>query len=191
MDGSSAVVNFIHMEDGSKEDYELLDRYEHAFKEGAVDRVLAHLDLLRGSMGGYRISRYDHCLQSATLAMRDGASEEIVVAALLHDIGDMLSPENHSEVAAAILKPFVREETHWIVRHHGLFQEYYYAHHLGRDRNARDLYRDNKHYDACRDFCARYDQNAFDPDYDTLPIETFEPMVRRVFARPPFEYFHK
>jgi len=182
------TVNFSRMADGSAEEYRFLDRIEHRFVEHTADRVLAHLQQLRGSLGGYRIDRYQHSLQSATRAYRDGASEELVVAALLHDIGDMLAPNNHGELAAAILRPYVSDRTYWIVKHHGIFQAYYYVHHLGGDRNARDRYVDHPCYQATVDFCERWDQTSFDPDFETLSIQIFEPMVRRIFAREPFAY---
>ena len=180
------TVGFTSMAEGTREDYELLEQLEVKFAEGATDRVLAQLRGLEGSLSGYQIDRLEHSLQSATRAHRDGAEEEMVVAALLHDIGDLLSPNNHSELAAAVLRPYVSERTYWIVRHHGLFQSYYYAHHTGGDRNARDAYRDHPWYQDTVDFCHRWDQSSFDPDYESLPLEFFEPMVRRVFAREPF-----
>jgi len=176
------------MADGNAEEYRFLERIEEGFRWQIADRVLAHLELLRGSLGGYRIDRYQHSLQSATRAYRDGASEELVVAALLHDIGDMLATCNHGEMAAAVLRPYVSESTCWIIKHHGIFQAYYYAHHLGGDRDARERYVDHPCYQATVDFCERWDQSSFDPDYETLSIEIFEPMVRRVFARQPFAY---
>ena len=180
------TVGFTSMAEGTREDYELLEQLEVKFAEGATDRVLAQLRGLEGSLSGYQIDRLEHSLQSATRAHRDGAEEEMVVAALLHDIGDLLSPNNHSELAAAVLRPYVSERTYWIVRHHGLFQSYYYAHHTGGDRNARDAYRDHPWYQDTVDFCHRWDQSSFDPNYESLPLEFFEPMVRRVFAREPF-----
>ncbi|MDE2944329.1 MAG: peptidase [Gemmatimonadota bacterium] len=179
-------MSFTRMEDGTREDYELLARLEDEFAADTADRVLAHLRELSGSVGGYHVDRLEHSLQSATRAHRDGADEEMVVAALLHDIDDLLAPHSHGELAALLLRPFVTERTHWIVRHHGLFQLVYYAHHLGRDRNARDRYRDHPWYQDAVDFCHRWDQCAFDPDYESLPLEFFEPMVRRIFAREPF-----
>jgi predicted HD phosphohydrolase len=177
-------VDFIRMADGTREEYRFLVGLEERHVAGTADRVLAHLNLLAGSVGGYKIDRLQHCLQTASLAERDGAPEEMVVAALLHDIGDMLAPENHSEFAAAMLKPYVSEETHWVVAHHGVFQGYYYYHHLDLDRDARERYRGHPHFQACADFCERWDQAAFDPDYDTAPLGYFEPMVRRIFERP-------
>ena len=112
--------------------------------------------------------------------------EEMVVAALLHDIGDELAPMNHSEYAASILKPYVSEKTHWIIEKHGEFQAYYYAHHLGGNRNKRDKYKGHKYYDACVKFCEKYDQCSFDPNYKSYPLEKFEPMVRNIFARKPY-----
>ncbi|NQV46811.1 MAG: HD domain-containing protein [Rhodospirillaceae bacterium] len=176
-------VSWTRMEDGTQEDWDLLSRLEHKANADVVDRVLTHLKLLDVDWGGYRINRYQHSLQSATMAERDGADDEMVVAALLHDIGDIISPYNHSEFAAALVRPYVSEKVYWIVKHHGLFQSYYYNEYIGGDRNSRDRFKDHPHYQACVDFCANYDQNAFDPDYDTLPLEHFEPAVRRVFDR--------
>lgn len=180
------TVDFIHMEDGTQEEYKFLDGFEREYCAGTADRVLAQLASLEDSISGYKVTRLGHSLQTATRAERDGASEEMIVAALLHDIGDGLAPHNHSEFAAAVLKPFVSEQTHWVIKHHGVFQGYYFFHHIGGDRNLRERYRDHPHYQACLNFCSRWDQAAFDPDYDTLPLEHFEPMVRRLFAQEPF-----
>ena len=183
---SIPTVSFTAMADGTREDYELLDRFEDEFAAGTADRVLAHLRELADSVAGYQVDRLEHSLQSGTRAYRDGADEELVVAALLHDIDDLLAPHSHGELAALLLRPYVTERTYWIVRHHGLFQFFYYAHHLGGDRHARDRFRDHPWYQDAVDFCHRWDQCAFDPGYDTLPLEFFEPMVRRVFAREPY-----
>ncbi len=180
------TVSFTSMAAGTREDYELLERLETEFAAGTADRILQQLRGLAGSLGGYQVDRLEHSLQSATRAHRDGADEEMVVAALLHDIGDLLSPHNHSELAAAALRPYVSERAYWIVRQHGLFQSYYYAHHFGDDRNARDRYIDHPWYQDAVDFCHRWDQPSFDPAYDSLPLEFFEPMVRRIFSRDPF-----
>ncbi len=178
-------VAFAHMADGTKEEYEFLTPlFEEHAKGHLVDNLKMMLGLLAGPKLGYRIDRYQHSLQSATRALRNEESTELVVAALLHDVADSFAPENHSDAAAALLAPYVSEETTWIVKHHGLFQGYYYFHHLGGDRNARDQYQESPHYDACVHFCAEYDANCFDPGYDTLPIEAFDEMMREVFARP-------
>ena len=182
----NSTVSFTSMAAGSQEDYDLLDRLESEFAAGTADRVLEQLRGLSGSLAGYQVDRLEHSLQSATRAYRDGAEEEMVVAALLHDVGDLLAPENHSEMAAAVLRPYVSERTYWIVRHHGLFQSYYFAHFRGGDRNARDRYKDHPWYQDAVDFCHRWDQPAFDPAYESLDLEFFEPMVQRVFARVPF-----
>ena len=174
-------VSFTRMEDGTKEDYELLTAKEADLHAGYVDRLLTWLSWNEGDTG-YQISRFEHSLQSATRAHQDGHDEEFVVCCLLHDIGDFISPANHSQVAAAILRPFVSEKNHWIVQHHGLFQGYYYFHHFGRDRDARDVYKNHEWYGATIEFCAEYDQNCFDPEFESLPLSFFEPMVRRVFA---------
>jgi len=184
MDRSDAVARFTRMEDGTKEDYEILERIQQPFTDELADRVLAHLRQLEGSYGGMLVDRLTHSLQTATRAHRDGRDEEYVVCALLHDIGDMLATHNHADLAAAILKPFVSERNLWIVEHHAIFQGYYFWHHVGADRNAREKYRDHPHFDDTAEFCALYDQCSFDPGYDTLPLEHFEPMLRRVFERP-------
>ena len=182
----NATVSFTSMATGVQEDYDLLERLESEFSAGTADRVLEQLKGLSGSLAGYQVDRLEHSLQSATRAYHDGAEEEMVVAALLHDVGDLLAPDNHSEMAAAVLRPYVSERTYWIVRHHGLFQSYYFAHFRGGDRNARDRYIDHPWYQAAVDFCHRWDQPAFDPAYESLDLEFFDPMVRRVFARAPF-----
>lgn len=181
---SAERAQFHSMEEGTQEDWAIIARDYVGFAAGLPDRVLAHLKLLDGDFGGFPIDRLTHSLQTATRAHRDGRPESYVVMALLHDIGDTLGSYNHPEVAAAILQPFVSEEELWICRNHGAFQGYYYFHYLGIDRNVREKHRGNPYFDACAEFCAKYDQAAFDPDYDTLPLEFFEPMLRRVMARP-------
>ena len=179
-------VNFTQMKDGSEEDYLLLDKHEKKFIEGTADRIIKFMSGLTKTLEGYKINRLEHSLQTATRALNDKANDEMIVAALLHDIGDELAPLNHSEYAAAVLKPYVSEKTHWIIAKHGEFQLYYYAHHLGGDRNKREKYKDHKYYQATIDFCEKYDQSSFDPNYKSLPLEHFAPMVRRIFSRKPY-----
>lgn len=179
----SRLVSFRQMKDGTREDYELLDRSEREHARSLPDRILAAVRGLDESIEGYPVSRLVHSLQTATRAMRDGADDELIVAALIHDVGDQLAPYNHAEIAAAILKPYVRPEVTWIVEQHGLFQSYYYVHHMGGDRNMRDRFRDHPWYQACADFCEKWDQSSFDPSYETLPLEAFESHVRRIFGR--------
>jgi predicted HD phosphohydrolase len=181
----SKLVSFRRMEDGTREDYLLLDESERSYAQGLADRVLESMRKLDHSPYGYPVTRLQHSLQAATRALRDGADDEMVLAALVHDIGDELAPYNHSEMAAAILRPYVRPEVAWIVEHHGLFQNYYYVHHLGGDRNARDRLREHPWYAACVHFCAAWDQCSFDPDYRNESLEFFAPLVRRMFARTP------
>jgi len=181
----SRLVSFRRMDDGTREDYLLLDESERRYAQGLADRVLESMRKLDHSLFGYRVTRLQHSLQTATRALRDGADDELVFAALLHDIGDEIAPYNHSEMAAAIVRPYVRPEVAWIVEHHGLFQNYYYVHHLGGDRNARDRLRDHPWYAACVHFCAAWDQCSFDPDYGNESLEFFTPLVRRMLARTP------
>ena len=173
------------MKQGSKEDYELLSKFEKEYADKLPDRILEALLNLGDSMEGYQVSRLEHSLQSATRAERDGADEEMIVATLLHDIGDSLAPFNHSQLVASVLRPYVSEKVYWIMLHHGLFQEYYYAHHIGRDRNAREKFKDHKYYQDAVDFCEKWDQKSFDPEYNSFPLEHFEPMVRNLFSKEP------
>ena len=178
------TVSFTKMEDGTKEEYTFLDPLYFQCREGIPEMLLALLKQMQGDRLGYQIDRYQHSLQTATRADRDGSDEETIVCALLHDIGDVLAPDNHSQVAAAILQPYISERNYWVLKHHGLFQGYYYFHHINKDRNIRDNFKDHQFYQACVDFCSQWDQCSFDPDYDTLPLEHFEPMVGRVISEP-------
>lgn len=180
-------VSFTRMKDGTREDYEFLTAHETAYTRGTADRLLTALVELDKGLSGYRITRLGHSLQAATRAWRDGADTDWVVSALLHDIGDIYAPYNHDAYAATILKPFVREQCTWVVEKHGDFQMLYYGHHVGADRHKRDRHRGHPCFDDCAEFCERWDQASFDPDYDTLPLEVFAPLVREVFARPPYD----
>ena len=179
------------MKNGTKEDYLLLDKHEKDFASKTADRILKFMSNLTETLEGYQVSRLEHSLQSATRAHRNGESEEMVVACLLHDIGDELAPMNHSEYAATILKPYVSEKTHWIIEKHGEFQMYYFAHHLGGDKNSRDKYKDHKYFQDTIDFCEKYDQNSFDPKYESLPLEFFTPIVKKIFSRKPYSSLKK
>ena len=174
-------MHFHRLEDGTDADFEVL--------KSVHERNLAHLpDLLLSMLGGlagddaYPVDRLEHSVQTATRALRDGADEQTVVCALLHDVGETLGPLNHGEVVAAVLRPFVSERNHWVLAHHPLFQTYFYARHLGLDPKARERFRDSPHYQACVDFTTDWDEVSFDPGYDSEPLSTFEPMVRRVLA---------
>jgi predicted HD phosphohydrolase len=177
-------AKFRNFEESTQADWGIIAGQYLGFATGLPDRVLAHLKLLDGDFGGFPIDRLQHCLQTATRAHRDGRPETYVVMALLHDIGDTLGTYNHPDIGAAIIKPFVSEEEHWICEQHGLFQGHYYFHYIGADRDAREVHRGHKYWDACELFCSKYDQAAFDPDYDSEPLAFFEPMLRRVMARP-------
>jgi len=181
------IVSFRQMKDGTREDYLLLDESERDFAKGLPQQIMTALKRLDHSLEGYPLTRLGHSLQTATRAQRDGADDELVVAALIHDLGDELSPYNHAEIAAGIIRPYVREEVTWIVEQHGLFQTYYYVHHMGGDRQMRDKFKDHKWFESCANFCERYDQASFDPDYDTLPLEAFAPLVEKIFSRTPHD----
>ena len=180
-------VTFTQMQDGTAADYQLLHSLEQAYIQTLPERLLAALQDLSESLPGYQISRLEHSLQSASRAEDDGADIDMVVAALLHDIGDVLAPDNHSQMAAAIIRPYVRAEVTWVVEMHGLFQMQFYAHHLGKPNDGHLAYAQHPWFDSCQRFCAVYDQTAFDPAYPSRPLAHFAPMVRTVFARQPFD----
>ena len=179
-------VNFLQMKDGTKEDYLLLNRHEKKFIESTADRIIKFMSGLTKTLEGYKINRLEHSLQSATRALNDKADDEMIVAALLHDIGDELAPLNHSEYAAAVLRPYVSDKTYWIVEKHGEFQMYYYAHHLGGNKNQREKYKEHKYYKDTVDFCENWDQKSFDPNYKSLSLNDFEPYVKKIFSRTPY-----
>ncbi|WP_281253607.1 HD domain-containing protein [Octadecabacter ascidiaceicola] len=180
-------VKFTQMKDGDAEDYAFLTEHEIAYTKGTADRLLGALVSLDESLSGYQISRLGHSLQAATRAEQDNADIDWIVAALLHDIGDIFAPYNHDEYAASILRPFVREQVTWVVEKHGDFQLAYYGNHVGADPDKRNTYAGHPYFDDCATFCERWDQNSFDPAYTHKPIEHFAPMVRDVFAREPYD----
>ena len=177
-------ATFSNMADSTAEDWKLISAEYLPFGKALPERVLAHLKLLSGDYGGFAVDRMTHSLQTATFAHRAGKDEEYVVCALLHDIGDTLGSYNHPDVGAAILKPFVSAENHWMVEKHGIFQGYFFFQHLGMDRNMREQFRGHPCFERTAEFCEKYDGPAFDPNAETLPLEFFEPMVRRIFADP-------
>ena len=179
-------VKFIQMKDGAKEDYLLLEKHEKKFIESTADRLIKFMSGLSNTLEGYQITRLEHSLQTATRALNDKVDDEMVVAALLHDIGDELAPLNHSEYAAAVLKPYVSEKTHWIIEKHGEFQMYYYAHHLGGNKNQRDKYKGHKYYHDTVNFCENWDQKSFDPNFKSLSLKEFEPFIKKIFSRKPY-----
>jgi len=177
-------AEFSSFAESTKEDWQKISAATGVFQKGHATRILTHLKMLEGDCGGFPVSRLEHSLQTATMAHRAGKDEEYVVCALLHDIGDTLGSYNHADIAAAILKPFVSEANHWMVAHHGIFQGYYFFHHLGLNRNMREAFRDSPYFAQTEEFCAKYDSPSFDRAAETLPLSHFEPMVRRVLGQP-------
>ena len=180
----SERASFKSMQESTREDWQLIGGEFRQFAGGLPARVIKHLQILEGDYGGFPVDRYTHSLQTATRALRDGRDEEYVVCALLHDIGDTLGSFNHPDIAAAILKPFVSEANHWMVQHHGIFQGHYFFHHIGLDSDVRENFRTSPHFERTAEFCELYDNPAFDPKGETLPIGEFEPMLRRLMAQP-------
>ena len=177
-------ARFHAMTEGTAEDWRAIGAAGAAFNRAHADRLLGALRALGDDEGGFAVNRLEHSLQTATRAFRDGRDEEYVVCALIHDIGDLMGPANHAEIGAVIMKPYVSEANHWMLDKHGIFQGYYFFHHLGLDRDLRDQFRGHPHFEHCAQFCHLYDQSSFDPAYDSMPLEAFEAMLRRVVERP-------
>ena len=182
-DADRPKAGFTSMVDGTAEDWKVISACAAPFQKGLADRVLTHLRLLDGDFGGYPVDRLEHSVQTATRAHQAGMDEEYVVCALLHDIGDTLGSANHADIGAAILKPYVSERNHWMLEHHGVFQGYYFFAYLGLDRDMREQFRGHPHFEHTAQFCHLYDQSAFDPAYESMPLAAFEPMVQRVFSK--------
>jgi predicted HD phosphohydrolase len=189
MDATAPRAAFTNMAHSTADDWATISLNFVEFARKLPDRLLAHLKLLDGDYGGFAVDRLSHSLQTATRAHCAGEDEEYVVCALLHDIGDTLGSFNHADIGAAVLKPFVSEENHWMVKQHAIFQGYYYFHHVGMDRDLRDQFRGHPCFERTALFCARYDSPAFDPNGETLPLDFFAPMLRRVFAAPKQSMF--
>ena len=179
-----ARAKFHHMKDGTADDWMIIGAEVQESAKTLYQRVISHLLLLEGDCGGFPVDRLTHCLQTATLAHKDGKDEEYVVCALLHDIGDTLGPANHADIAAVLLEPYVSEENHWMVKHHAVFQGYYFFEYLGLDKNMREQYKDHALYERTIEFIEQYDAPAFDPEAETYSLSFFEPMIQRVFAKP-------
>tara|TARA_B100000508_G_scaffold64358_1_gene50473 strand:+ start:855 stop:1502 length:648 start_codon:yes stop_codon:yes gene_type:complete len=184
-------ATFSEMKNGTAEDYAIIAEQGSKHASELPNRIMDHLNLLKGGTGGFAVDRFTHSIQTASRAHRDGKDEEYVVCALLHDIGDSISSANHADLAATMLEPFVSEKNFWIVKHHGIFQGYYFFEHMGLDKNMRDQFKDHEYWNDCAEFCAKYDQNSFDPEYESLPIEEFIPMVHNVFAKPRNSIYKK
>lgn len=183
------LTSFKALEESTAEDWARIMPQLDITQSYVPDNVLTQLRHLRNDYGGFPVDRLEHSLQTATRAERDGRDDEYVLCALIHDIGDTLSPFNHPAIASAVLKPFVSEANHWMVDRHGIFQGYYFWHHIGLPQHMRDEYRDSPYFDYTAEFCAKYDQVAFDGDYKSEPLEHFEPLIRSFLSgravRPP------
>lgn len=177
-------AQFTAMTEGTQEDWMAIVKAAGPFNRELPDRLISHLKMLAGDSGGYPVDRLGHSLQTATRAFKDDKDEEYVVCALMHDIGDLLGPSNHAEIGAIVMKPYVSERNYWMMDKHGIFQGYYFFHHLGLDRDMREQFRGHPDFEYTAQFCHLYDQNSFDPAYESMPLEAFEPMLRRVLASP-------
>jgi predicted HD phosphohydrolase len=187
----SAVMNtpstqfrakFKRMDESTAEEWALMEAQNDGLIDALPDRILDQLRLLNSDAGGFAVDRLTHSLQTAHRAEIDGRDDAYLVCALLHDIGDVLAPLNHADVAAAILRPWVPAAYQWMVEKHGVFQGYYFWHHIGADRNARDALKQHEYYDLAEEFVRKYDMLAFDDEYPTPPLDHYEPLIRSFFV---------
>ena len=180
----SRRAQFRAMTEGTHDEWQLIGGELQRFADKLPSRLIAHLELLRGDYCGFPVDRLEHCLQTATRAHQAGRDEEYVACALLHDIGDTLGSYNHADLAAVIVQPFASEENHWMVAHHAIFQGYYFFQHIGLDRDMREKFRGHPNFEMTEEFCRVFDQVAFDPNFKSMPLEAFEPMLQKLFRRP-------
>jgi predicted HD phosphohydrolase len=176
--------SFRSMDESTAEQWAVIGTESFKNQGRVADRVLGMLQSLADITDGFAVDQLTHCLQAATRAERAGADDDVVIASLCHDIGKAVSVPNHPRIAAEILRPYVRDDVHWMIEVHQDFQGRHYYHHFGGDPNARDQYKGHPAYELAERFADEWDQAAFDPDYDTLPLEHFEPRLRELFGNP-------
>ena len=176
---------FTRMDRSTAEQWAVIGKETFENQGRVAERTLGMLRSLSEVTDGFAVDQLTHCLQTATLAERAGADDEMVFASLLHDVGKAVSVPNHPEIAAAIIKPYVREDVYHAIWAHQDFQGRHYYHHFGGDPDAREQHREEltpEEFELAAKFADDWDQTSFDPDYDTLPLEHFEDRVRKVFA---------
>ncbi|MCU1458016.1 MAG: metal dependent phosphohydrolase [Actinomycetia bacterium] len=177
---------FTRMDESTAEQWAVIGSETMTHQDRVAERVLGLLRSLEEITDGFAVDQLTHSLQTATRAERAGADDEVVVASLCHDIGKAISVPNHPEIAASILRPYVRDEVSAMIRVHQDFQGRHYYGHFGGDPDLREQHRDEDFFALAEQFADDWDQTAFDPDYDTEPLAHFEPLVRELFAKPRF-----
>lgn len=183
---ASTATSFTRMDESTTEQWQQIVAVTAAEQGRVAEQVLDMLRALGDIKLGFAVDQLTHCLQTATRAERAGADDEVVVAALCHDVGKVISVINHAAIAAEMLKPYVREDVYWMILTHQDFQGKHYYQVLGKDPDARRQYEGHPAFDLGERFADEWDQTSFDPDYDTLPLEHFEARVRQLFATPRF-----
>lgn len=174
------------MEDLNSSDWDNLSAYRKLYqKEEQAKQALSLLEVQKDAPSyGFRINNYRHCLQSATMVMRDGGDEEEIVVALFHDLGFVVCPDNHGEFSATLLANYVSDKHYWMLRHHAAFLDYHVQEHPDSNAEAREKYRGHPYYEYTATWVERYDQTSIQSNYDTAPLDFFKPMVYRIFNRP-------
>ncbi len=183
-DSALAGATFTDIKNGTAEDWQAIVSHAMPFMQALPERIRTHLRLLDGDFGGFPVDRLTHCLQTASLAEKAGKSDQYILCALIHDIGDTIGSFNHQEIAASILHPFVTEDLHWMVSHHAEFQGQYFFDYIGLDKATKDQYKDSPYFDMTQEFVAEYDSPAFDPARPTPPLEHFVPLMDELMSAP-------
>ena len=171
--------------DATRDDWQIMEDAEGRWRDagGIGDGLLRLLSSLQfDDPLGAPVNLYTHCLQTATRALEDGADDELIVVALFHDVPEAISQNDHGAVAAQLLAPRISAARTWLLTHHGAFQNFYFVSHPTRDRFERNRYLDHPYAEQTDYFCRCYDQNSFDPDFPTLPLDSFRPVVHRFFT---------
>jgi predicted HD phosphohydrolase len=176
---------FRALADATSDDWAIIDAAERAHRRQhgpgmGLLTILASLEHFPRL--GAPLNLYEHCLQTASRVLQAGEDDELVVVALFHDLPEAFSDNHHGRVAAQLLAPWLSPRREWLLIHHVEFQALHFAHHPTRDRHEREPFRGHPYFDETAEFCARYDQNSFDPDYPTSALDRFEPIVRRFFG---------
>ena len=177
---------FTRMDESSTDEWQAIGR-EVAKRQASMPQTIKSMLLqLEAQTDGFEVNQLIHSLQTATRALRGGASEELIVAALCHDIGKVISVANHPAIAAEILRPYVSDETYQIIRTHQDFQGRHYYALMGKDPDARSQYVDESWFELAQKFTDEWDQTSFDSEYETLPLSYFDPMVENIFGKKLF-----
>ena len=172
--------SFRRMDESTEEQWKVIGKTTNENQGRVADRMIMLLESLGEISDGFITDQLTHCLQTATMAEKAGADEEMIFGSLMHDIGKAISVPNHGSISAEIIRPYVRDDVYQSIKNHQDFQGKHYYQHFGVPTNLRDRFKDESWFDLCVEFTDDWDQQAFDPDAETYPLEHFEPLIRKL-----------